>query len=165
MNAKAKRDTTMLKIVHPDVAAAAGPLTLIDVDLRNARLAGATMTGVNLAGANLTAVNLTRMDLKGVNLEVSDLIEANLKFADLSGANLSSANLYAADLTGANLTRANFAGATLTEARLTRCSSPIKLFRSFSLIPCHFSANCRDFTPPRPLLMHQADTNSQSGGN
>ena len=35
MKAKPERDTTTLKIVHTDVPAAVGPLTLIDVDLRD----------------------------------------------------------------------------------------------------------------------------------
>ena len=47
MNAKRERDTTILKVVRPTVPAAAGPLTLINVDLRD-RAAGALTVATNI---------------------------------------------------------------------------------------------------------------------
>lgn len=102
--------------------------TLVQVDLRGAKLcclnlSGALLYEVNfheadLGGSNLSYAHLIRANLEGANLRV-----ANLEGADLEGANLIYTDLRRADLRGtilawANLRRANLLGANLDLAKV-----------------------------------------------
>lgn len=84
------------------------------VDLSNAQLNHANLSGANLSGADLTNANLRQANLMGANLSHAKLIRTNLP-----GANLSSANLSHADFTGSNLIRANVTNATFNNTNLT----------------------------------------------
>ncbi len=86
------------------------------VNLNDANLVRADLTGGTLIRATLRDVNLTRADLTFTG---ANLIRANLTGATLTGADLTGADLTRATLVGANLTRANLTGATLTDADLT----------------------------------------------
>ena len=73
-------------------------IDLIGVDLRDAYLSGANLSGANLIEADLRGAYLSRADLSSANLSRADLIGV-----DLFRANLSGANLIEADLRGAYL--------------------------------------------------------------
>jgi hypothetical protein len=93
------------------------------VNLSDADLIGADLSGANLSDANLRDAYLLGADLSGANLSDAylrgaDLSDANLSDADLSGANLSDAYLLGADLLGADLSDANLSGADLSGANL-----------------------------------------------
>jgi uncharacterized protein YjbI with pentapeptide repeats len=81
-------------------------------------LSQAVLTGVNLTNADLERANLTGADLTGANLVGADLEKANLGTANLSDANLLGADLEKANLMGANLTNANLMGAELEKATM-----------------------------------------------
>lgn len=115
-----------------------------EVDLRGARFAGVTATGltfqkadlagsdftrgrferlcfvgVALAGANFRQSSLkrgifSRNDLAGTDFFAADLLEAQFNRADLTGASLRAANLMGADLMDATLFGADFSRANLT---------------------------------------------------
>ena len=121
--------------------------SLLHINLRNACLSVANLTGVNFFQANLRGANLnvaklsgaklTQANLYGANLNVANLIRADLSQADLRHAsllrteamranfreaNLSEANLSGAVLSEANLSHSNFSGANLSEVNLSRAS-------------------------------------------
>ncbi len=99
---------------------AAGVLNFSGVDLSEANLSGAKLSGVNFSNANLSIVNLS-----GANLSEANFSNAKLNVARLSGANLASAimnnaSLNVANLIRADLSRAQLRGATLIRAELIR---------------------------------------------
>lgn len=84
---------------------------LSGVDLRRARLGGASLAGAQLRGldlrhAVLAKADLRRADLCDARLDEADLSGADLRDADLRGASLLEADLSGADLRGADLGRA-----------------------------------------------------------
>jgi uncharacterized protein YjbI with pentapeptide repeats len=83
--------------------------SLVDADLRAARLDGVDFSLADLTRADLVGASLVGSVLTGANL--SDVV---LDFADLSGAQASGV-----DLTGAVMTNANLAGADLRGAILS----------------------------------------------
>jgi uncharacterized protein YjbI with pentapeptide repeats len=95
----------------------------IQLDLINAYLSRADLSGANLSwghlnDANLYSVTLISADLtgaklRGATLSNADLITAKLISADLTGAHLSNVNLNHADLSRAHLSGANISGATI----------------------------------------------------
>jgi len=85
------------------------------VDLSEANLSGAKLSGVNFSHANLSVVNFS-----GANLMVANLSHASLNVARLTGANLVGANLSHASLNVANLIRADLSHAKLRAASLIR---------------------------------------------
>lgn len=105
------------------------------IDLSEANLAGAILSGTDLVGADLigtnlfgadlaesilTGADLTTANLRAATLSRADLAQANLTSADLSQTDMSDSNLPRADLTDANLSHANLAHANLTEADMKR---------------------------------------------
>ena len=100
---------------------------LWDAHLNGADLSDASLSGADLIGANLRGANLTRTYLIGANLSNADLSktnlgEAHLYNADLSGADLSEAHLIGADLIGANLSGAHLSKANLRDADLSKAN-------------------------------------------
>jgi hypothetical protein len=91
----------------------------IQVNLGEANLREAHLSGANLREAHLREANLSGANLSGANLYRADLIGANLYRADLSGANLREANLIGAKLIEANLSEANLIEANLIEVNLS----------------------------------------------
>ncbi|MBE9198952.1 MULTISPECIES: pentapeptide repeat-containing protein [unclassified Nodularia (in: cyanobacteria)] len=99
------------------------------LNLTDAKLAGADLTGANfnrtnltkaiLVGADLIGANLTEANLTEAELEGANFSEANLKNAIFSRALLRGAILKKADLTKAHLAEADFTHANLKEADLT----------------------------------------------
>ena len=86
-------------------------------NLEGAHLRRANFSDANLSGANLTKANLEETILSGALFEKATLQNANLSWAllfetDLSGANLSGANLNHAHLDGVDLRGANLKGIT-----------------------------------------------------
>lgn len=85
-------------------------LDLFRVDLRKARLEGASLAGANLAECDLRGAFLSGTKLSGANLDDSDLRGALVSGADFSGASLIGANAQGvifdrkADLRKADLT-------------------------------------------------------------
>lgn len=104
---------------------AANPNVLLD--LTDADLKGADLSGMNLRRALLIGAKLARADLTGANLSEADLTRANLKIAiarktDFHRAELFKAMLTQVDATEANFGRANLTGGDLNQAKLTRAS-------------------------------------------
>lgn len=98
-------------------------INLIDAQLVGADLSGAILRRARFDGANLSQARLTAAELAGANLSRVRLIEADLAGAKLSGAqlidaDLSGANLEAAELTGVEGRWAKLVGARLRGARL-----------------------------------------------
>ena len=110
------------------------------VDLREANLAGAVLSGADLRGANLTGADLCKANLSDAKfagailrsarianaimhratLSDADMIQSVLTGADLSGANLSAARLSFAYLGDAKLCNADLNGASLYSTTLIR---------------------------------------------
>jgi uncharacterized protein YjbI with pentapeptide repeats len=119
---------------HPDV-----PIDLSEANLHHAQLSGANLSGADLSSAQLSGADLSEADLSGAdlrwaNLSETDLSKADLREADLSeavlrkaylleadlhGAQLSEADLHEADLHHANVSEANLRHADLTGANLS----------------------------------------------
>ena len=89
-----------------------------EIDLMQADLYGADLSGVNLRGVDLYGADLSGVNLRGVDIRWANLEEANLSGADLRQANLYRANLYRANLSGADLRQANLEEANLSGADL-----------------------------------------------
>jgi hypothetical protein len=106
------------------------------VELRDADLSGAVVTGAVLSGVDLKGINLSHADLRGASLSSADLRGTNLREANLSGAYLAGTNLRGlpsaapdtyppvdrtrnVDLRSANLKGAILVGADLTGADLS----------------------------------------------
>jgi len=119
-NPRKRLDLSEASLVKADLSGA----RLMWADLAKADLSGADLSGANLAGAELSEANLSRADLNHADLSAADLRDADLFYADLSSANLSEANLswanlIAADLSGAGLSGANLIAANLSGADLS----------------------------------------------
>ena len=82
-------------------------------ELKEKKILGVYLQGVNLVGAELQGATLHRANLQDANLGVAELREANL-----FGANLLRANLFGANLQGANLAGTKLQGANLGVAEL-----------------------------------------------
>jgi len=87
-------------------------------DLRECKLAAATLEGERLRRADLSDASLAGASLARADLFKSRLTAAILTRANLDGAKLTSASLDGADLTGASLIGASLVNATFTGARL-----------------------------------------------
>ncbi|MBO3457442.1 pentapeptide repeat-containing protein [Aetokthonos hydrillicola Thurmond2011] len=94
---------------------AAGIRDFHKIELSEANLSGAKLSGVNFSHANLSVVNFS-----GANLSTANLSHAKLNVARLRGANLISANLNNASLNVANLIRTDLSHAQLRSASLIR---------------------------------------------
>ena len=88
------------------------------VDLSDAKMVAARLSGTNLNETILTNAILRHATLLGTDLEEADLTGADLRDAILTDANLQNAILTKTDLTTANLVGANLSGANLSEAVL-----------------------------------------------
>ncbi len=88
------------------------------VDLYDADLRGAELSGIDLAGACLRLASLDEAHLDGASLMFIALNGAILDGADLTGANLSRGTLSGATLVGARLSGAWLWGANLEAANL-----------------------------------------------
>jgi uncharacterized protein YjbI with pentapeptide repeats len=130
---------------------------LEEVDLHEAHLEGAFLSGVRLAGADLhgahleaaelEAAELMGADLRSAHLEAAELMEARLeraqaRCAHLAQANCAGAHLEGADLTGAHLQRASLIaadlqGATLVEAHLWRSNLEMAVLVESNLSAAH----------------------------
>ncbi len=103
-----------------------------EIDLREARLDWAKLSGadlyradlrgVSLYAADLGGANFSQADLRGANLRGGQLEWANLHAADLSGADLRGAKFHCANLYEANLSRTDLLGAKLSEANLSNAN-------------------------------------------
>ena len=101
------------------------------LDLDNAYLVLANLSGANLVGAHLRQTNLQHATLRETNLgsvfafdtklQDANLEKALLCNAFLAVANLSGANLMEADLSNADLGGADLYNSTLSHANLTNC--------------------------------------------
>ena len=76
-------------------------ITMEVINIREANLYGANLSGVNLADQDLRGIFLQRANLAGADLSSTNLTGANLSDTDLTGANLTGATLRDADLIGA----------------------------------------------------------------
>ena len=93
-------------------------IEVFDANLRGANLSGANLSHANLDDADLSYANLGDADLSYAKLRYVNLRGANLSGANLRYANLSHANLRDADLSYANLRDVNLRGANLRYANL-----------------------------------------------
>ncbi len=80
---------------HPDVPLDLQDADLKGLDLRDARLNVAQLSGANLEGANLREARLNAADMRNCNLQGADLSGATLHRADLTGADLRGAHIEA----------------------------------------------------------------------
>jgi uncharacterized protein YjbI with pentapeptide repeats len=117
------------------------------VDLTDAHIPKANLSGVDLSRFNLSGVNLSGADLRSASLSFADLSGAILNGANLSGANLSGADLSSAMLIGANLSGADLGGASwgfvhlsgaiVTQVQLDQaCGTNVRLDPNLTLKPC-----------------------------
>jgi uncharacterized protein YjbI with pentapeptide repeats len=95
---------------------------LFGADLTASVLTGADLTTANLCAATLIRADLAQADLTSADLSQSDMSESNLPRADLTDANLSHANLTDANLTEVDMKRADVTEATMTRANMTRAT-------------------------------------------
>ena len=95
---------------------------LSGVDLRRARLGGASLVGAQLRGRDLRYAVLAKADLRRADLCDARLDEADLSGADLREADLRGASLLEADLSGADLRGADLGGARHLSMALLRRS-------------------------------------------
>jgi uncharacterized protein YjbI with pentapeptide repeats len=91
--------------------------TLQEANLEEANLEEANLEGANLEEANLQGANLERAKLQGAKLQDARLQFAELQGADLKWAELQGAELQFAKLEGADLRRANLQGADLNDIK------------------------------------------------
>ena len=91
---------------------------LSGIDLHRANLGEANLQGAQLSDCNLHGAYLAEANLRQATLEQADLHGATLSFADLQGAYLSHANLQEATLVGSDLREAYLLRADLQSARL-----------------------------------------------
>ena len=107
---------------------------LFEADLSGADLRRANLRHADLRGADLTRANLEEASLNGAILTDACLYSANLSGALLMEANLHGVNLCAADLTGADLSGATLGRATLDDAHLARATLRRTFLRGASLV-------------------------------
>ena len=131
----ADRKRSVLEFLHESHLIAKGRhiVDLTEADLSRANLSGvmlnqAILSGIDLSGANLNGAKLIEADLSGANLNGAklrgtDLSEAILRGTDLIGAILNEAILSRANLRGAKLIGAKLIGANLyTTNYLQECN-------------------------------------------
>ena len=94
-------------------------IDLTEADLWQANLTGADLTEAHLMRSDFRKADLTEADLWQANLTGAYLKEANLRGTNFTEANLTGADFTRSDLRGANLTEANLTGVRLREANLT----------------------------------------------
>ncbi|SEM81534.1 Uncharacterized protein YjbI, contains pentapeptide repeats [Roseovarius tolerans] len=92
------------------------------LDLRNASLPGADVSGLNLKGAKLNGTHLCGADLRTARFQGAVLEGARLQGAVLWGSQLQGANLIRARLQGADFMTARLQEAVLIEAQLQGAS-------------------------------------------
>jgi uncharacterized protein YjbI with pentapeptide repeats len=92
--------------------------SLVAVDLVNAWLRGADLTGVDLDHTMANNAHFEKATLKETNLRCAMLIGARFDDASLQDATLTWSTLRAATMRRADLRRARLVGADLTEAKL-----------------------------------------------
>jgi uncharacterized protein YjbI with pentapeptide repeats len=128
-----------------------GTLNLADAVLAHADLTGAHLDGANLQGAQLQHATLTEAHLAGADLRQTQLDKAKLDGADLTNADIAESTLTFADLSGAILRHAKLREADLTSARLTSADLSHADLRRTKLI----SANLRHATMHAALLSQE----------
>ncbi|MFF0013044.1 pentapeptide repeat-containing protein [Streptomyces sp. NPDC005374] len=99
--------------------------TVHDIDLQDADLRGAELTGARLQGVVLTGASLASATLTGATLEEGDLSyaiapDANLTAVNVVGTKFTNPILTRAILVGADLSHVDFSHAELSSATLTR---------------------------------------------
>jgi hypothetical protein len=150
-------------------------LDLGDANLSKAQLSGANLIDANLSGANLIDANLIDANLRRANLidanlssailRYANLIDANLSGANLIDANLIDANLINADLRranliDANLSSANLSGANLSDANLRGANLRYTILSGTNLTGARYSAKTTfpaDFDPKADEMVLTAD--------
>jgi uncharacterized protein YjbI with pentapeptide repeats len=103
-------------------------IDLTDADLTQAHLSGKILHHARLSGAKLDAstligTNLDSADLSRASLVGARLIDTTLRSAVLTATNLTSADLTDADLTGAVLVNTKFDGSIVTNAKFTNVTA------------------------------------------
>lgn len=93
-------------------------LVAAGVDMHDALLRNARLTGADFSGSKLSGGDLSYADLVGANLAGADLGGTNMKGATMRKADLSSANLKGSDLSYADLSEAMLDNAELAGSRL-----------------------------------------------
>ncbi|MBD2612659.1 pentapeptide repeat-containing protein [Nostoc punctiforme FACHB-252] len=120
---RGERDFAKVNLENADLSQAnLTGINLEKTNLKNANLCGTNLSAANLQTADLRGANLTQTNLRYAHLNGSDLRQAVIKQADLYRANLSWANLSQQDLRGANLARVDFQGADLSAANLSEAN-------------------------------------------
>jgi hypothetical protein len=102
-------------------------VNLVQANLSEANLTGTNLIKAALQYASLSGANLQNANLSGANLQNANLNRANLQNANLSGANLQGSNLSAANLQNANLSETNLQKANLFNAIMPNgkiCNQP-----------------------------------------
>lgn len=92
--------------------------TLEGANFRSSTLYGADLEAANLQGGDLHGATLTEANFNGAYLNVVDLSDTYMLRASLKNAELHSANLYEAYFVAANFSGAQFSQADLTYANL-----------------------------------------------
>ena len=107
------------------------------MDLREAHLEGANLSGAHLQHANLWRAHLTYANLSGAHVEGAYLSEAQLKSASLREAHFQGAFLEGAHLENANLRKTRLEGLTLSGTHLQGANLSEALLKRTLLIGAH----------------------------
>jgi uncharacterized protein YjbI with pentapeptide repeats len=94
-------------------------MSLKNIHMQNANLTNAKLIGTDLTNANMDAAIFTGADLSGAKLENAELESTDLTNVNLSQTNLSKANLDYATMAATNLYCAKLENATLDYAKMT----------------------------------------------
>src|ERR1039457_426016 len=119
-NLNANQNRIVLQFLHDAglIRSQNSVLNLSNADLTNADLTGANLSNLDLNGATLTGAQLNGADLSGATLNGANLDGAQMKGADLSNSFLFDAELNRADLSHAALNEANLNGTSLSDATM-----------------------------------------------
>jgi hypothetical protein len=114
------------------------PVDLRDAHLPKADLSGAKLNDADLRGADLQGASLKEASLYGADLGGADLSDTNLTFAHLRGATLTGTNLTDAQLYLSYLSYADLTGAKglLQEQLNQACGTAAKLDPGLTIKPC-----------------------------
>jgi hypothetical protein len=114
------------------------PVDLRDAHLPKADLSGAKLNDADLRGADLQGASLNEASLYGADLSGADLSDTNLTFAHLRGATLTGTNLTGAKLYLSYLSYADLTGAKglLQEQLNQACGTAAKLDPGLTIRPC-----------------------------
>ena len=108
------------------------------LDLRNANLEYAELSGINLSGGNLGGTKLSHSNINDANLSKTMLNEADLSFANCRNSNFREVSLAGANLRHVSVDRSDFSDAKMDWVNCTQGSFHKTTFANISFSSCDF---------------------------